>query len=63
MQCSCGGETVPSSHSVMSKSKIDEWLGRHHDNPIIINKDTCRGCGRQSVKINDAVNGILLERR
>lgn len=56
MQCTCGGETYPSSHEVKGKDKADEWVKNTLDAialPVTIKQDRCP-CGRFTYEVFDA---------
>jgi hypothetical protein len=57
MICPCGNTTSESSHTVTTQTKITEWLGRGHPNPIRIDKHECKSCGRWAATFYDAKTG------
>ena len=61
MQCPCGGETLESTHAVITIKKAQEWYGKttEKDLPVRIEQDKCKGCGRAHVKVR-AESGKLL---
>lgn len=66
MQCSCGADTVNTEHLVKTLEKAQEWMRSPEignlDMPLTIDRDICKGCGRQRVRIWDAQRKLIESR-
>jgi len=60
MQCNCGDQTKSSVWIVTTKAKISEWLRYESESPVKVYSETCKGCGRLSVKLFCPESGNLI---
>lgn len=54
MQCSCGGETRLTTHTVKTAKGIHSWLGQDNQHPVMVEQNICSSCGRLAVRLFDA---------